>query len=194
MMRSAFTTIGLVILLLLTLLACQEADEAGRRIIFQEQFEGDVSDDWRYAGDYDNLLLVGGKLGGPGSGGQAQMCIGDLDWQDYAVSLWTDHAAGSLVVYYRFNDWDETYGFYIQENSANLFTRYDDDANVYLESVQRIGEDPVAVEINVSGDQVTTYIDGQEFYTFHDGRLLTGRVCIELTGDVLVDDFLITEP
>lgn len=192
-MRWSLVLFSLNLALALTLLACQQKDPSGRPIIFQEYFEGTVSDEWRYAGDYDELLLVGNQLGGPGDG-LAQMCVGELDWDDYAVTLWTDHSEGSVVVYFRLQNWDETYGFLIQENVANLFTRYDNDATVHMDSVKQIGEDPVQVQIQVVGDEVNTYIDGDLFHTFQDARLPTGRVCLELAGDVLVDNFVITEP
>lgn len=192
-MRSSWLLLSLSLGLAFTLLACQQKDESGRPIIFQEYFEGTVSDEWRYAGDYDQLLLVGNQLGGPGDG-LAQMCVGELDWDDYIVTLWTDHSKGSLVVYFRLQNWDETYGFLIQENVANLFSRYDNDATVDIESVKEISEDPVQVQIQVVGDEVVTSINGDHFFTFQDARLPTGRVCLELAGDVLVDNFVITEP
>ena len=182
------------LLLVFSLAACgAETDEFGRVILFEERFEASYSDLWVFTGDVEGLGIIGGKLTGPGTG-QVQLCTGEAAWEDYTLSVWADHIGGSVTLYVRFAGWQETYGLYIAEGNANLFTRYDNNPKTILDSIDGIGDDPVMIAFSVQGETISVAIDGDDFYELEDSRLTNGSICIELTGDVSLDDVIVTKP
>ena len=184
----------LISTLVLLLVACgNETDDQGREILFEERFEASYSDEWAFSGDVEALGIIAGELHGP-EAGQAQLCAGDAEWEDYTLTAWFDHIDGTVALYTRFNGWQETYGVFVVEGNANLFTRYDNAPKVVIDSVGSIGADPVEMAFTVAGDQLSVTVDGDPFYEMQDARLPMGSICIELTGGVRLDNVVVTSP
>ena len=161
--------------------------------LFDDNFDQGLSPTWQ--GISGNPSIVNGMLT---ADQETWLFVGDPSWTNYSVEFEADAGDcmlswGSNVVAVRVSDMDNMFAYKWADCESFCYVVENGTWNEVPHSEFKPGFEMLRFRVNVEGDLITIYVDGQKQTSFFNDKYQQGKVGLMIAKDTLIDNFRVKQ-